>query len=440
MRPQELNRRAGQTLILFTLAVIPLFGMLGLVVDIGWTYYRKEVAKSAADAGANAAAIAAYAAAQGSGITCSTSGVTCYATDYTCPATMPTGTLDNINIGCLYAKENGFTNSGNQTVKFRSGVGAAPGNAGLTLGYWVIATVTESVPQSFSAVLGFPTANITAQSITGDENPEGGGGGCIFALDTTASGAVSLSGSSTLQSGCGVFDNSASTSALSVAGSSSITTTGGAVTRVVGSANSGTMSAVTPRPITGSPAIGDPWAAMPAPTYGACTDNNAGIRITGSSTQTINPGVICGGITVTSSSTLNLNPGMYVVKNGISISGSSRLSGNGVTIFLVSGSISAGGSSILVLTGPPSGTWMGVVFYQDRTNTNAATLTGSTNQAINGMIYIPSAALSYNGGSNTAPTSTTIVCKTLSLTGSSFIKTPAVTAFTPAMGGTVVVQ
>ena len=40
------GNRKGQTAIMFTLAAVPLFGILGLVVDIGWAYYRKQAAQT----------------------------------------------------------------------------------------------------------------------------------------------------------------------------------------------------------------------------------------------------------------------------------------------------------------------------------------------------------------------------------------------------------
>ena len=48
---QHRNQR-GQTAVMFTIAIIPLLGMVGLVVDMGWAYFRKQAAQTAADAAA----------------------------------------------------------------------------------------------------------------------------------------------------------------------------------------------------------------------------------------------------------------------------------------------------------------------------------------------------------------------------------------------------
>ena len=45
------GNRKGQTAIMFTLAIVPLFGMVGLVVDIGWAHFRSQAAQTAAGLG-----------------------------------------------------------------------------------------------------------------------------------------------------------------------------------------------------------------------------------------------------------------------------------------------------------------------------------------------------------------------------------------------------
>jgi Flp pilus assembly protein TadG len=162
MKRKSVNRR-GQTIMMFTLAMVPLLGMIGLVVDIGWAYFRKEAAQTAADAAAGAASIAAYNAAGAGAPTCTTTGVSCYATEYICPATAPTTAANNIDVACMYASENGFTTTGRRKVTVQSGVGTAP-TATASVNYWVVVRVSEQVPQLFSRVLGVDNANITARA------------------------------------------------------------------------------------------------------------------------------------------------------------------------------------------------------------------------------------------------------------------------------------
>src|SRR5882724_8361450 len=134
------SNRSGQTAVLFTLALVPLLGMLGLVVDIGWAHFRMEAAQTAADSAAVAAALAAYSAAGGGSMTCSTPGIRCYTDETDCPATMTSPPSDNIQAGCMFARDNGFVTvtGGKQHVSFQSGVGAAPTSTGVVTSYWVL--------------------------------------------------------------------------------------------------------------------------------------------------------------------------------------------------------------------------------------------------------------------------------------------------------------
>src|SRR5262249_43821122 len=49
------QRTSGQSLLLATVSLSVIFGMIGLTVDLGWAYYRREAAQAAADAAVLAA-------------------------------------------------------------------------------------------------------------------------------------------------------------------------------------------------------------------------------------------------------------------------------------------------------------------------------------------------------------------------------------------------
>src|SRR3954447_20935741 len=184
--------RRGQTAMLFTLAAVPLFGMIGLAVDIGWAHFRQEAAQTAADSAATAAAVAAYTSTGGANMLCTSPHVACYTDEYQCPTSITTPPDNNILAGCLYAQANGFTTAGRQKVTFQSGVGSAPTASGVIMSYWVIVRVSESIPQLFSSVLGYPNAAVTARATTGAR--EASSGGCILALNPSAHGALTVSG------------------------------------------------------------------------------------------------------------------------------------------------------------------------------------------------------------------------------------------------------
>jgi Flp pilus assembly protein TadG len=433
------SRRAlrGQTAVLFTLMMVPLFGVTGLVIDIGWAYYRKEAAQTAADAAASAAADAAYTASAGAAPTCGTTGVACYSSEYTCPTTITTPT-NNIQRGCMYASDNGFSSTGRQKVTFTSGVGSAPTAAGATVAYWVSVKVSERIPQLFSSVLGFPNALVTARTTTGTRVASSGG--CVITLNPTASGAISMNGTTNLTTGCGVFDNSSAADAINIVGGGNITTIGTAKTDIVGQwSGSGVIS---PAPRMNQPHMDDPFLDMAPPTYSGCS--NTGINLGSHSSQSLPGGssttVICGDINLSSQSTLTLGAGLYVVTGTISLGGQTSIFGSGVTIYLPNGGVSMAGGASVSLSAPSSGTWQGILFYQKRGNATQSTLVGGTNQQMNGVLYFPSANLTYTGGSGTTATATTIVADTLTLNGNSFINASAVTSFTGTTGGVAMIE
>jgi hypothetical protein len=431
------GNRKGQTAIMFTFAIVPLLGMIGLVVDIGWAHFRKQAAQAAADAAAGAAAQAAYAGV-GGGATCASSHVACYATEHLCSATPSSTPADNIETGCLYAKENGFVTTGRQKVTFQSGVGSAPTAAGVTISYWVVARVTERIPQLFSSVLGFPDVYVTARSTTGTR--EGSSGGCVITLNPTAANALLMSGASNLNSGCGVFVNSNSSTAINTNGGGAITTTGTAKTQIVGNCTG--CANISPAPQTGVGSTSDPFADMNPPPYGSC---NTGISLGSHATQTINPGRYCGvGFSLGSQSALTLNPGVYIIDStntyGIDMSGQATLNGTGVTIYLLHGGVNMSGGTTVNLTAQTTGTYQGILFYQDRANTVDSTLVGGTLQTMNGVLYFPSSHLTYTGGSSTVATATTIVSDTLSMVGNSYISAAATTQFTGTVGGAYLIE
>src|ERR1035437_4980879 len=104
MRPRH-RGRSGQTAVLFTLAILPLLGMVGLVVDVGYAYFRKEAAQTAADAAAGAAASAAFKFANGSPLPGASARAASYPAEYPSPPPFPPPPAtpsDNIQAGCMY--------------------------------------------------------------------------------------------------------------------------------------------------------------------------------------------------------------------------------------------------------------------------------------------------------------------------------------------------
>src|ERR1019366_3002456 len=94
------SRQRGQAIIMVSVGITFLMGILGLVVDVGWGYYRKQVAQAAVDSAVVAAAMAAGTGA----ITCGSGGVVCSPSGGSC-SSVKAGS--HWAAGCQYGAQNG---------------------------------------------------------------------------------------------------------------------------------------------------------------------------------------------------------------------------------------------------------------------------------------------------------------------------------------------
>jgi len=280
-------------MIMFTLMLVPMFGFLGLVADVGYMHFIKESAQTAAEAAAQATVINMYTSLGGSSWTCATNGVVCATTPTTCPSNITTPS-NSVEVGCMYAQSHGFTST-NQWVTYQAGVNSTPTTASGsgTDAYWVTFRAVQKVPQMFSAILGNMSGIVAARATAGIQ----GASDCIYALNPTASGAVSVGGTASLTSACGIYVNSSNGSALGTNG-------GGTLSApeydVVGGVS--THYALSPTPNTGVSHITDPMATLAVPATGPYTcdsfHTNYQLQTNSITPVSIDPGVYCGGITV----------------------------------------------------------------------------------------------------------------------------------------------
>jgi len=143
----------GQVIVMVTLSLFAMVGLMGLAVDLGWSYYVKKSAQAAADAAALGAAQAAFEAEsdedEDNTYDC---GV-----EAACQAAAPCPSPGNLQNGCLYAQQNGFrvTEGGRQMVTMEAdNTSVIPTAPGVHPYYWVTARVSEGIPQLFSSILG----------------------------------------------------------------------------------------------------------------------------------------------------------------------------------------------------------------------------------------------------------------------------------------------
>src|SRR5579862_1154072 len=415
----------GQTLIMFTLSLFLMIGVLGLVVDIGWAYYRHQAAQSAADA----AVLAAATATTSSSLTCGSNGLVCQ-DPTTCGTSIPNPPTTNLQVGCLYAQANGFSpNSGTTVLISANTTSPAPGAPGIQVPYWITVSINEQENQGFSSVFGQPVLNVGAHA-TASVFPAPGD--CVYAMAGSGVG-LSVNGNVAVQTACGIYVDSSASNALTASGGNATITVTGAQIDIVGGASTQNSSQLSPSPTTNMAVAADPLAFLPTPTVGSCT--SSGVNLTGHNTQTISQGVYCGSISVGGGATLNLNPGTYVLKNGFSVAGGGTVNGSGVTLYNLSGSISVSGGANISLSGPVSGTYTGITIFQDRSNTSTVKIVGGGTQFISGAVYAPDAELDYTGGSASTALTTLLIGNTVVFVGNSYITATPKTEYSGGLGG-----
>lgn len=420
--PHKTTKRSGQAVILITMSLFFIFSVMGLAVDMGFSYMKRQNLQAAADS----AALAAAAFASKTGGTCTTS-VPCG--NYTCANPIVTPATTALQAGCAYASANGFVNGGNggKQIVTMSGNTTAPANApGMTTAtYWVKATISEKMPGLFMYWAGYRTDNVAVEATAAIASNTSTAGNCIYVLNPTAASSLLINGSENITGDCGIYVNSSSQTAAVINGSNTINVS---QFKIVGNYTNNGSNSLTPSPTIGAAAVADPLASLPAPTYSnTCDQTNYSLNSSG--TATLNPGVYCGGITINGSYTVTFNPGTYILLGGgFNNNGSSTLNGSGVFFYntynstYAAAAVTFNGSATINLTAPTSGTYKGILFFQDRSIAYGAftdNFNGSSS-GTTGTLYFPTTALIYNG-SQTAQFQA-VICSTLTFNGSTNLK------------------
>jgi Flp pilus assembly protein TadG len=427
------NRPAerGQALIFVTLSLPVLLALIGMVVDVGWAYWRREECQSAANSAALAGANVAYKA---SNLTCG-SGVTCQA-NTACPAN-PSGTTDPVQVACQFATQNGFTNGANggrQTVSIAANITTSP-VSGTSPAYWISATVSETLPLTFLSVLGNQWTTVKVTSTAGRFVQQASG--CIYVLDPSAHKAWSMSGG-TVTTGCGIYVDSSQSDAAYMNGGI-LTLNSGSNFTIHGQLNQvGGIISPSGNVKQNQPSVSSPFSGMTAPTpAGSCISDP---HISGGNSNTISPGTYCG-ITISGGNNIYFTSGTYILSSGsLTVSaGNFSAALSNVLIYIpasnATGAVNITGGN-MNWTGISGGGTDGFVFWV--ANSAAQKITGG-NYTINGVTYMPSAPLTYTGGNGTQQT---IVADTISISGGNIAQSASSTYFTGGggVGGVFLLQ
>ncbi len=360
---------AGIGLIVVALSMVVLLGFLGLAIDMSYLRTVKQRMQTAADAAALAGA-----------------------------SELSYG--DVTSAAKTDAATNGFTDGSNGVTVIVNNPPQTTSDPHYNDSKYVETVISQSAPTMFGRILGTRTVTVEARS----EAHLGSSPNCFFVSSPSATFQVN-GGSLTAQCGLVVSSNA------SVAFQSNGATISATSISVHGGAQINGGS-VTPTPQTNVATPPDPLSYLPKPTVGACgsgsgttwSGSSSQVQINGGTSATFNPGVYCGGIQFNGSVTASFAPGVYIISNGyFQLNGTSTLTGSGVIFYMVgSGSFQFNGTSHFNLTAPTTGSYAGILFFQDPNDSSTAQLNGDSSTVFQGALYFPGALLQLNGGTGNA--------------------------------------
>jgi len=382
---------SGQVLVLTALSMAALLGFVALATDVGLLFNAKRKLQIAADAAATAAAIKYVYSASSS---------------------------DAIAAGQAAASANGMADgTGGVSVVIND-----PPTSGYhtTSGYFE-AIVSQPNPTYFMKVFNYNSMTVVARAVAGVVGPSDA---CIYVLDPSASGAMTLQGSFNVDAPkCGVIVDSTDPDALQFTGAAGTLT---AAWVGVAGGDGGHSSDSTPAPVTGVVPMNNPLGNVTGPNPSTdCGYSSAATSITQTSPEASAGGVVCftnpKGVTL---SNVTLASGIYVFEYGVTLSGevSTLPAGTtnppptdysgGATLDIYGGAMNINTGTILELVAPSQSTGLstaGIAILEPAPNSNAITIQkGNATGTITGIILAPDAQLYLqdSGGDNTPCTST----------------------------------
>jgi Flp pilus assembly protein TadG len=395
---QRKHRRWGNVVVMVAICLVVIMGVLAISLDGGNQLDQRRQAQATADAAALAGASDLYA--------------NYWANSGTDPAGSAAASA------LTTARANGYANDGTTTtvtVHIPPITGDHVGKSG-----YVEVVVQKGVQRSFSTVFGPGALPVSARAVALGAPIAADVG--ILTLDPTLKGALNANGSGTTNvAGTPVIVDSNDPSAAIGGGGGTLVApefdiTGG-YTTTGGASFSGDIK-------TGRRPTPDPLADLPVPDPTTMVVQSTNKTQYTQGSVTLSPGVYRGGISVSGSASLTLQPGIYYMDGGgFSFSGQGNLSGAGVMIYNAphngnSGGISVSGLGSLVLSGPTSGIYQGLTFFQDRTSNVTGNISGTGGTtSITGTFYFAGAQLNVSGNGGVANVGSQYISDSLTLGG-----------------------
>ena len=231
---------------------------------------------------------------------------------------------------------------------------------------------------------------------------------CVVSLVDTSATGIRATGNGDLNLGCGMITNSTSLTAAIATGSSEVDATPvAAVGDIQDSDNWGGAELL---PFTVKQP--DPYADVDVPAFTPCKGNANRIRISNQNDvidRSADTGIQCVS-DINVNGTLRLGSATYVIDGGnFSAGAQARVSCTQCTIILTNsdggtptiGMVDMNGGAQMNMSAPNSGTFDGILFYQDRrapeSTTTVHKVNGNSNSLMTGAFYFPNQQLQING-------------------------------------------
>jgi len=394
------DREEGQALVFVCIGLLFTLLMAGLGVDVGYLRYQKHQMQKAADA---AALGAAQAFIDGN---------------------------DYISAGQRDSAINGFTDGTDGTTVTVRKPPTTAGDPFQGNDEYIEAIVSQPRPNFFMRLIAGPTTTVSSRAVA---TVNGSGSGCIYAMDPSSNRTLLINGTPNVSATCGVYVRSTNPDALHINGNGQLSAgAAGAGIGVVGPDGGGGWypsngAGYIPTPVN-VPPFQDPLASLPAPTTnGSCVNFNP---------NNIRPNMAYCGISLSGNGSYTFPAGMYIIYGGgLTIAGNVTVNGTGVTFYntgTAGGShkyapIKINGGLTVNLTAPTSGTYQGILFFQDRAYTcplhgscsnDSSSFGGGTHENLTGALYFPGTPVLYSGNP-TSSVSSLIVAWQVQFNGTS---------------------
>ncbi|MGZ3408767.1 MAG: pilus assembly protein [Xanthobacteraceae bacterium] len=192
---------------------------------------------------------------------------------------------------------------------------------------------------------------------------------CLIGLDLKAPATIGLEKDALLTApGCLVYSNSKSPKGISAMSNSILKA--GFICSAGGKAANSNIN-FTPQPATDCPVMPDPLASRVPPADGPCKYL---AKIVAGGSETLQPGVYCGGLIITLGANVKMAPGVYTIKDGpFLVNGNSSLTGEYVGIYLkgLDSNLKFDPDTTISLTAPKDGPMAGLLMFDDPTGATA---------------------------------------------------------------------